>query len=86
MVNKMITKKSWQEFRDTGLFLFVNSILHVFGWVIVIEVENDIIKSCYPARTRYRGFSDKDVEESHKKISTFLKNTSSELEEEAHNG
>ena len=38
---KTISEKSWQEFRETGLFWFVNSILHVFGWVLVVDVDNE---------------------------------------------
>jgi len=32
----MIRKKTWEEFRDTGLFWFINMILHAFGWAIVL--------------------------------------------------
>jgi hypothetical protein len=33
-----MTKKEWSEFRSTGLLLFINQILHVFGWAIVFEI------------------------------------------------
>lgn len=36
----MITKKSWSEFRETGLLLLVNTILHAFGWAIVFGFES----------------------------------------------
>lgn len=29
------------EFRESGLLLFVNTFLHIFGWVIVIEMDDD---------------------------------------------
>ena len=35
----MVKKKTWQEFRKTGLLWFMNTILHAFGWAIVVEVE-----------------------------------------------
>ena len=35
----MVKKKTWQEFRKTGLLWFINTILHAFGWAIVVEVE-----------------------------------------------
>ena len=55
---EMVTKKTWQEFRDTGLFWWINSILHTFGWAICIELENGIITNSYPARVKFRGFDE----------------------------
>ena len=46
----MIKKKTWEEFRKTGLLWFVNVIIHVFGWAIVVEVEDGKIIDSYPAR------------------------------------
>ena len=41
-----VTKKSWKQFKNSGLLWFINTILHVFGWAIVLEVENnDIINA-----------------------------------------
>ena len=28
----MVVKKSWSQFRETGLVVFINSFLHIFGW------------------------------------------------------
>lgn len=80
----MATKKEWSEFRKTGLLLFVNQILHVFGWAIVFEMEGEIVKSVYPARVKYRGFEGSDVGESYAKITDYLKENISELSEECH--
>ena len=54
----MVNKKTWKEFRDTGLLWFINTILHAFGWSIVIEYENVEITDCYPARVKFRGFNE----------------------------
>lgn len=78
----MVTKKSWDEFRNTGLLLFINSILHVFGWAIVVDVENDKVIDAYPARVKFRGFDEKSVEDSHIKIADYLKNNINELNQE----
>jgi hypothetical protein len=76
----MVTKKSWNEFRETGLFVFINSILHAFGWAIVVEVdESGDVKNCYPARVKYRGFTESDTEESHKRIGNYLKENAEQL-------
>lgn len=69
----MITKKSWKEFRDTGLLLIINQILHIFGWAICIEIEDDgHINNVYPARVKFRGFDVKNTSESYIKISEYM--------------
>ncbi len=48
--------RSWTEFWQTGLPGMLNTILGVFGWVIVADAdENGNIINVYPARTLYRG-------------------------------
>jgi hypothetical protein len=81
---KNITKKSWAEFRETGLFAFINSILHVFGWCLVVEVDNDTqqVTDCYPARTIFRGFSEADQDEYYSKIGKYLKENAAEIANE----
>jgi hypothetical protein len=81
----MVEKKSWDEFRQTGLALFINSILHVFGYAIVFDIdeESGLVKDCYPARVKFRGFDDQSVSESHKNISNYLADNITELQEEA---
>ena len=37
-MDDMVTKKTWQEFRDSGLLWWINMILHTFGWSIVFEI------------------------------------------------
>jgi len=80
----MVTKKEWSEFRATGLLLIINQFLHIFGWSIVFEFDGEIVKSVYPARVKFRGFSDKDVEENYTKISEYMKANADELCKEAH--
>ena len=50
-------KRTWEEFAGSGVLWFVNRLLHVFGWSIVLEYdENDRCVDAYPARTRVIGF------------------------------
>lgn len=35
--DKMIQRRTWEEFKDNKLLWFINSILHLFGWAIVLE-------------------------------------------------
>lgn len=31
-----VRRRSWEDFRNTGLLWFVNRVLHLFGWAIVL--------------------------------------------------
>jgi len=77
-----INKKDWKEFRDTGLLLIVNQFLHIFGWCIVVVIDDDKVKACFPARTKYRGFDEKSTSEAYVKISEYMSENAKELEEE----
>lgn len=79
----MITKKTWAEFRKTGLLLIINQILHIFGWTICFEIENDAITDVYPARTRFRGFDNKSVSENYQQVTEYLAENIKELQQEA---
>ena len=79
----MVNKKSWNEFRETGLLLIINQILHIFGWAIVVEMDKDEIINCYPARVKFRGFNEESTEKTYKKISKYMKENSDILFDEA---
>lgn len=55
------TEKSWEEFQSSGLVWFINRTLHLFGWVLVFEMDEGEVTKVYPARTIFRGFT-QDVE------------------------
>jgi len=82
---KQVTPMKWQDFRDTGLVVVINQILHIFGWAIVFEVEvgSDVIKSVYPARVKFRGFSVDSTERAYKKISQYMVDNATVLNDEA---
>lgn len=70
----MVEKKGWKEFRDTGLLWFINSILHLFGWAIVIAINKyGEITDAYPARVKFRGFPEKVNSEGYVKITGYLR-------------
>lgn len=82
----MIDKKSWNEFRDSGFLWWINMILHTFGWSIIVNIdENGKIVDVYPARVKFRGFSEKDNTKGYIKVSQFIKDNSNELLKEAKN-
>lgn len=66
-------KRDWNEFRETGLFHFVNSFLHIFGWAIVVDVEDDgSVSAVYPARTDFRGFSEESNDKAYARVTAFM--------------
>ena len=83
MDKKQVERKSWDEFRTTGLVLIINQVLHVFGWALVFEVNKEgEVEKCYPARVTFRGFDNKDTDDAYEKVTEYMKNNSNELHEE----
>lgn len=76
---------SWKEFRETGLFQFANSVLHVFGMAIVISVKDGEVVDVYPARVAFRGFTNEDNDEMHVKIADYLAKESGNFPDEIKN-
>lgn len=86
MVRLMINEKSWSEFRASGMLWFANTILHAFGWAIVLDIDdNDEIVGCSPARVKFRGFSEKVNTEGYIALSEYLKKNIDDITEEAKN-
>ena len=81
-MKNMVKRKEWSEFRNTGLLLFINQILHIFGWAIVLVMDGEEIKSAYPARVKFRGFKEELVSESYQKITKYLSENINDLEKE----
>lgn len=82
----MITRKTWAEFRKSGLLWWINMILHTFGWAIVVETSKDDpdkIIEAYPARVKFRGFSEKNNTKGYIQVSEYMKSNSEELSKEA---
>ena len=79
-----VIRKTWQDMRDSGLFWFINSILHAFGWAIVVSLneKNEVI-DCYPARVRFRGFSNDVNSRGYLNIAKYIKGNSKAILEEA---
>lgn len=78
-----MTKKTWDEFRASGMLWWINMILHTFGWAIVVEMEDDEVTRVYPARVQFRGFSEKDNDKGYQSISKYMKENAEELEKES---
>ena len=79
-----IEKKTWKEFTDNKLLWYVNRMLHIFGWAIVIK-ENDEghVVEAYPARTKWRGFDEKTNEEGYIGLAEYMEKEGIQLVKEA---
>ena len=70
----MIKRISWEQFRQSGMLWWVNRILHTFGLVIVVEVNEDgKVLEAYPAECDYQGFGMEDEIEGFAKVSQYMK-------------
>lgn len=78
----MVDRKTWQEFREAGLLWFINTILHAFGWAIVISADKGNIIEVYPARVAFRGFSKKSNDKGYAEITSYMAKHGVELKEE----
>lgn len=80
----MVNKKTWEEFKESGLLWFINTILHTFGWAICFEYNKDKgITEIYPARVKFRGFSEELNTKGYKNISKYMKDNANKLFEES---
>lgn len=79
-----IKRKTWVEFRSTGLLWWINTILHTFGWAIVLELDdNNECVDCYPARVKFRGFSEEANTVGYQHISSYMKENANILYQES---
>ena len=73
----------WEEFRESKLLWWVNRSLHLFGWAIVLDQETDgRISNAYPARVKFRGFSEESEENGFAGLTKHLHNNIEDLSKE----
>ena len=77
-----VERKSWKEFRESGLLWFVNRTLHLFGWSIVISIKDGEIDEIYSAKVVFRGFSEQVEEEGFKALSKHIKENIDDIVED----
>ena len=68
----MVNRKTWQEFKDTGMLWFANMILHAFGWSIVCDTEDGEVVNAYPAWVKFRGFTEQINSDGYIKLSQYM--------------
>lgn len=76
----MIDRRSWGEFRSSGLLWFTNRILHTFGWALVLQYDDKgLVSDCYPARVKFRGFDEKTETDGFTKITRYMCNNAESM-------
>jgi len=76
----MENQKKWEMFRNTGLFLFVNQFLHIFGWAIILKYDKQKnLLEVYPDRVKYRGFSEESNERAYERVTSYMQQNSNDL-------
>ena len=88
---QMLTKispssgEAWLEFRSSGMLWYVNRLLHLFGYAIALQVEDDgRIISAEPQRCRYRGFDEEAEANGFRKMTGYLSDRISELKRDCY--
>jgi len=77
----MIEKRDWNSFYNSGLLLIINQILHIFGWAIVFSFDDETkeIIEVYPARCKFRGFTEDVTSKSYKAVTHYMNENIKEL-------
>ena len=80
----MVERKDWKEFKEAGFLWFINSTLHLFGWaIVVVKSEDGQITDAYPARVKFRGFSERVNSKGYVRVTEYLRENADALLEEA---
>ena len=79
----MISRKEWKEFRVSGMLWWVNTLLHTFGWAIVLEMDDaGEITGAYPARVKFRGFDQESNEIGYFRVTEYMLENATDLLQE----
>lgn len=75
-MSESLVECSWEEFQATGLIWWINRNLHLFGWALVRKYRSNEDGTTqmivYPARCKYRGFTEELEEAGFKKLTNYL--------------
>ena len=72
----MTTKDNWKEFRDKGLLLYINQMLHVFGYAITMTFDDKKeITDVSPIKCDYSGFAEDDTAIAYRRIRYHMMTT-----------
>lgn len=68
-----MTETGWDEFYESGMLWMVNRTLHIFGWSIVLQYEDDgSVSRAWPSRTKWKGFGQETNEAGYARVESWL--------------
>lgn len=80
---KPMREVSWAELAEIGGFWFINRTLHLLGYALVREEDEDgNVTRVYPARTKFRGFDREAEEDGFRRVTKHLRDEADELVED----
>lgn len=79
----MTKRKSWDEFRNSGMLWWINMFLHTFGWAICTEIEDGKVVDAFPSRVKFRGFNEDNNTKGYIKVSQYMADNANDLLNEA---
>lgn len=73
--------RTWAEFRDTGMLWWANRALQVFGWVIVVNVDDETgeVLGAEPRRSVWRGFSPESEARGFERVTAWMRENAEDL-------
>ena len=80
-----INRKSWKDFKDSGMSWLVNRTLHIFGWCLMYNTDRKTgeILEVFPARVNLRGFKEEIETDGFIKVSEYMKENAENILSEA---
>lgn len=83
-MTRVINPLDLREFTDTGLIMFTNLFLQIFGFSIGYNLDRKtgVTSNLYVCRSKYRGFSADSQQRAHCKLAAYLLEHIAELEKE----
>lgn len=80
-----LRRMPWEVFQESKLLWWVNRSLHLFGWAIVVVYDDEAKKviDVYPARVRWRGFTEEAEAEGFRVLTADLAKNAHVLAREA---
>ena len=76
--------EAWLEFRNSGFLWMINSILHMFGYAIVYNFDdNGTLIHVVPKRVKFRGFNEERNSIGYKQVSQYMVDNAEQLLKEA---
>jgi len=79
----MIEKRTWDEFKESGLLWWINRALHLFGWAVCFKYDNNgNLLEVIPARCKFRGFTNEAETEGFKLLTEYMERNVSDIKKD----